>query len=129
MALQWMILGFLAAVEAVLVLLVTLPVPKPLRAQVLKLIKPVLQPGLAVVPFALFQLLDVYWKFEHRPNCAGRVCTSADRDHFDKSTFKGQRNVLLGIGAALLYWLLYRLVQVQGEIVRLEGEVKRLKTK
>lgn len=57
MALQWMILGFLAAVEAVLVLLVTLPVPKPLRAQVLKLIKPVLQPGLAVVPFALFQLL------------------------------------------------------------------------
>lgn len=61
MALQWFLLGVVAAVEAAVLLLLSAPLPRGLAKQVLEFVKRILQPGLAVVPFALFQLL-------------GRVC-------------------------------------------------------
>eukprot|EP00850_Spirogloea_muscicola_P015916 SM000126S26292 [mRNA] locus=s126:82843:83856:- [translate_table: standard] len=57
MALQWVMLGIAAAAEAVLLLLLTLPVPPPARRAAVPLAARALQPLLAIVPFAAFQLL------------------------------------------------------------------------
>ncbi|KAL1824849.1 hypothetical protein ACET3Z_011627 [Daucus carota] len=38
-----------------------------------------------VVPFAGFQLLDIYWKNEHRLMCTGEICTAAERDRYEKA--------------------------------------------
>lgn len=60
MALQWFLLGVVAAVEAVVLLLLSAPMPHEVSKQVLAFVRRILQPGLAVVPFALFQLLGLY---------------------------------------------------------------------
>lgn len=63
MALQWFLLGVVAAVEAAVLLLLSAPLPREVSKQVVEFVKKILQPGLAVVPFALFQLLGIW----HRP--------------------------------------------------------------
>ncbi|KAG6753807.1 hypothetical protein POTOM_041806 [Populus tomentosa] len=85
MALQWMILTYLVAAEAVIAVLLTLPSPKLLKYRLVSLISLLLQPALFVVPFAGFQLLDIYWKMEHRLMCTGETCTAAERDRYEKS--------------------------------------------
>lgn len=59
MALQWFLLGVVAAVEAAVLLLLSSPLPRGALKQVVEFVKRILQPGLAVVPFALFQLLGI----------------------------------------------------------------------
>jgi hypothetical protein len=61
MALQWMILTYLVAAEAVIAVLLTLPSPKLLKYRLVSLISLVLQPALFVVPFAGFQLLGLFF--------------------------------------------------------------------
>ncbi|OAE19439.1 hypothetical protein AXG93_1040s1030 [Marchantia polymorpha subsp. ruderalis] len=120
MALEWMVMGSAAAIEAVFLLLLTLPLPNSLARNVVKLMKAALRPLMAVIPFALFQLLDVYWKYEHRITCSGESCTTLERDRFEKSTYKGQRNGLIALCAAFLYWMIYRYVYYSEELARLE---------
>ncbi|KAJ6874819.1 hypothetical protein NC652_034508 [Populus alba x Populus x berolinensis] len=107
MALQWMILTYVVAAEAAIAALLTLPSPKLLKDRLVSLISLLLQPALFIVPFAGFQLLDIYWKNEHRLMCAGENCTASERDRYEKSIYKAQRNVILCVSACLLYWYVW----------------------
>ncbi|KVI07868.1 hypothetical protein Ccrd_013764, partial [Cynara cardunculus var. scolymus] len=95
MALQWMILTYVVAAEAAIALLLTMPSPKALKSSLVSLISLILQPSMFIVPFAGFQLLDIYWKNEHRLMCSGETCTTAERDRYERSIYKAQRNVYL----------------------------------
>ncbi|KAL3570690.1 hypothetical protein D5086_027939 [Populus alba] len=125
MALQWMILTYVVAAEAAIAALLTLPSPKLLKDRLVSLISLLLQPALFIVPFAGFQLLDIYWKNEHRLMCAGENCTASERDRYEKSIYKAQRNVILCVSACLLYWCVYRICKYYKEIQSLEAVEKR----
>ncbi|KAK3034038.1 hypothetical protein RJ639_032960 [Escallonia herrerae] len=127
MALQWMILTYVVAAEAALALLLTLPSPKVVKTRLVSLISLILQPSIFILPFSGFQLLDLYWKNEHRLMCTGEICTAAERDRYEKSIYKAQRNVILCASACLLYWCIYRLCKYYKEIQSLEEVEKRYK--
>ncbi|KAH7851367.1 hypothetical protein Vadar_010623 [Vaccinium darrowii] len=127
MALQWMILTYVVAVEAVVALLLTIPSPKLVKSRLVSLVSLILQPSMFVVPFSAFQLLDIYWKNEHRLMCTGEICTAAERDRYEKSIYKAQRNVILCAAACLLYWCVYRICKYYKEIQSLEEVEKRYK--
>ncbi|KAL0535520.1 hypothetical protein IC582_029851 [Cucumis melo] len=127
MALQWMLLAYTVAVEAAIAILLTVPSPKLLKKRFVSLISLILQPALFVVPFAGFQILDIYWKNEHRLMCTSEICTAAERDRYEKSIYKAQRNVILCVAACLLYWCIYRVCKYNKEIESLEEVEKRYK--
>ncbi|KAM0908638.1 hypothetical protein ACQ4PT_015333 [Festuca glaucescens] len=127
MALQWMILACVVAAEAAVAALLTLPAPRAVRAQIVGLTSLILQPVACVLPFAAFQLLDIYWKQEHRLMCTTEVCTAEERVRFEKSIFKAQRNVILCVSAVLLYWCIYRICKINKDIKSLEEVEKRIK--
>ncbi|XP_010069441.2 uncharacterized protein LOC104456365 [Eucalyptus grandis] len=127
MALQWMILTYVVAAEAAVAFLLTLPSPKFLKNHLVSFVSLVLQPALFVVPFAGFQLLDIYWKSEHRLSCTSDICTAAERDRYEKAIYKAQRNVILCASACLLYWCIYRICKYYKEIQKLEEIEKRFK--
>ncbi|KAG1366314.1 hypothetical protein COCNU_13G001040 [Cocos nucifera] len=127
MALQWMILSWVVAAEAAVVVLVTLPAPRLVKSRIVALASLLLQPLAGVLPFAAFQLLDLHWKNEHRLICAVDVCTTDERIRYEKSIFKAQRNVILCVLACLLYWCTYRICKYNKEIKELEEVEKRLK--
>ncbi|XP_049345219.1 uncharacterized protein LOC125809670 [Solanum verrucosum] len=127
MALQWMILTYVVAAEAAIAILLTLPSPKALKSRFVSLISLALQPSLFVVPFSAFQLLDIYWKNEHRLMCTGEICTASERDRYEKSIYKAQRNVILCLAACLLYWCVYRVCKYYKEIQSIEEVEKRYK--
>ncbi|KAK4750986.1 hypothetical protein SAY87_004468 [Trapa incisa] len=127
MALQWMILTYVVAAEVALALILTLPSPKVLKYNLVSLVSLILQPALFVVPFAGFQILDIYWKNEHRLMCTSDICTAAERDRYEKSIYKAQRNVILCASACLLYWCIYRICKYYKEIQTLEQVEKRYK--
>ncbi|KAL5545102.1 hypothetical protein UlMin_008886 [Ulmus minor] len=127
MALQWMILTYVVAAEVALVLLLTLPSPKLLKNRLVSLISLILQPCLFIVPFAGFQLLDIYWKNEHRLMCTSEICTASERDRYEKTIYKAQRNVILCAASVLLYWCLYRICKYYKDIESLEVVEKRYK--
>lgn len=127
MALQWMLLAYTVAVEAAIAILLTIPSPKLLKKRIVSLISLILQPALFVVPFAGFQILDIYWKNEHRLMCTSEICTAAERDRYEKSIYKAQRNVILCVVACLLYWCIYRICKYNKEIESLEEVEKRYK--
>ncbi|GJN08511.1 hypothetical protein PR202_ga26442 [Eleusine coracana subsp. coracana] len=85
MALQWMILACVVAAEAAVAALLTLPAPRAVRNQIVGLVSLLLQPVATVIPFAAFQLLDIYWKKEHRLMCTSEVCTADERIRFEKT--------------------------------------------
>ncbi|CAI5959283.1 unnamed protein product [Closterium sp. NIES-65] len=115
--------------EALLLFLVSLPLPRPLISRFVPLVLAALQPLLAVVPFCLFFLLDVYWKYEFRMDCRGGACTSADRDRYQKSVIKSQRNFILGLFGIYLYWVLYRYCVLSMKVNRLEAIIPADKPK
>ncbi|KAF5188635.1 B-cell receptor-associated-like protein [Thalictrum thalictroides] len=127
MALQWMILAYIVAAEAAIAILLTLPTPKLIKNQIVSLVSLILQPAMTIVPFAAFQLLDIYWKSEHRLMCTGDVCTAAERDRYEKTTYKAQRNSALCILSCLLYWCVYRISKFYKDIKKLEEVEKRYK--
>ncbi|OMO87731.1 hypothetical protein COLO4_20598 [Corchorus olitorius] len=102
MALQWVILTYLVAAEAAVALLLTLPSPKLLKNH-------------------------IYWKNEHRLMCTSEICTAAERDRYEKSVYKSQRNVILCATACLLYWCIYRICKYHKEVQSLEEVEKRYK--
>ncbi|XP_031111512.1 uncharacterized protein LOC116015548 [Ipomoea triloba] len=127
MALQWVILAYVVAAEAAVAILITLPSPKALKSRIVSLISLALQPSFFIVPFAAFQLLDIYWKNEHRLMCTGEICTAAERDRYEKSIFKAQRNAILCMVACILYWCIYRVCKYYKEIQSMEEVEKRYK--
>jgi hypothetical protein len=68
MALQWMLLGVVVGAEVVILLLLTAPLPRPLAQKVVDFVRKILQPGLAIVPFATFQLLGQFPTTSFNPN-------------------------------------------------------------
>ncbi|XVE63945.1 hypothetical protein DITRI_Ditri07aG0061500 [Diplodiscus trichospermus] len=127
MALQWVILSYMVAAEAALAILLTIPSPKLLKNRFVSLISLILQPAFFIIPFAGFQLLDIYWKNEHRLMCTSEICTAAERDRYEKSVFKAQRNVILCATACFLYWCIQRVCKYHKEIQSLEEVEKRYK--
>ncbi|XP_077240024.1 uncharacterized protein LOC143880930 [Tasmannia lanceolata] len=127
MALQWLILTYVVAAEASIALLLTIPFPKLVKSRIVALISLILQPAISIVPFAVFQIMDIYWKNEHRLMCTSEICTAAERDRYEKTIFKAQRNVILCAAACLLYWCVHRVCRYYKEIHDLEEVEKRYK--
>ncbi|GMP27849.1 hypothetical protein CsSME_00003655 [Camellia sinensis var. sinensis] len=69
MALEWIVLWYAAGAEAIMVLLLTLPGVDCLRKGLIAVTRNLLKPFLSVIPFCLFLLIDIYWKYETRPSC------------------------------------------------------------
>ncbi|KAK6921394.1 hypothetical protein RJ641_015072, partial [Dillenia turbinata] len=86
MGLQWTILTYIVCYgEAAVWFLLTLLSPKLLKSRLVSLVSLILQPSLFIVPFSTFQLLDLYWKNEHRLMCTSEICTATERDRYEKS--------------------------------------------
>ncbi|KAM1085158.1 hypothetical protein ACFX13_011122 [Malus domestica] len=117
MALEWVVLGYAAAAEAIMVLLLTIPGLDGLRKGLVTVTRNLLKPFLSVVPFCLFLLMDIYWKYETRPSCHGDSCTPSEHLRHQKSIMKSQRNALLIAAALIFYWLLYTVTHL---VVRIE---------
>ncbi|ERM93825.1 uncharacterized protein LOC18421719 [Amborella trichopoda] len=127
MGLQWVILSYVVAAEAAVALFLTLPSPSIIKSRIVSLVSLILQPALGIVPFAGFQLMDIYWKQEHRLMCTSETCTAAERDRYEKSIYKAQRNAILCLAACLLYWFVHRICNYYKELQRLEEVEKRRK--
>ncbi|XP_027126589.1 uncharacterized protein [Coffea arabica] len=127
MALQWIILTYVVAAEAATAILLTVPTPKVIKSKMVSLVSLVLQPSLFIVPFSVFQLMDIYWKQEHRLMCTGEICTASERDRYEKSIYKAQRNVILCAAAVLLYWFIYRICRYYKDIQSMEEVERRYK--
>ena len=127
MALEWVVLGYAAAAEAVMVLLLTVPGLGPLRKGLVAVIRKLLKPFLSIVPFCLFLFMDIYWKYEHRPNCEAESCTPTEHLRHQKSIMKSQRNMLLIVSALVFYWLLFSVTHLVVKIDQLNSRVDKLK--
>ncbi|KAM0038012.1 putative B-cell receptor-associated protein [Helianthus debilis subsp. tardiflorus] len=64
MALEWVVLGYATAAEAIMILLLTLSGLDSLRKGLIAVTTILLKPFLSVVPFCLFLLDDIYRKYE-----------------------------------------------------------------
>ncbi|KAI0507153.1 uncharacterized protein LOC110098666 [Dendrobium catenatum] len=127
MALQWLILEYVVAAEAAIAVLLTLPWPKTIRSRIVALISKLLQPFASLIPFAVFNLLDLYWKNEHRLKCSSEVCTEEERVHYERSVYKAQRNVILCVSVCFLYWCMHHICKYHKQIKQLEDVEKKAK--
>uniref|UniRef100_A0A0D3DJQ9 Endoplasmic reticulum transmembrane protein n=2 Tax=Brassica TaxID=3705 RepID=A0A0D3DJQ9_BRAOL len=127
MALQWLILSYVVAAEVVIAVVLTLPYPMVVKKRVVSLVSLILQPAASIVAFAAFQLCDIYWKNEHRLSCSSEVCTATERDRYEKSIYKAQRNVVLCAAGIFLYWCIYRICKYNKDLELLEEAEKRHK--
>lgn len=127
MALEWIVLSYAVAAEAVILLFVTMPGLDRLRKGIILVARSSLQPLMAIIPFCLYLLLDIYWKFEHLPKCEGPHCTVAEQTKHAKSIMKSQRNAVLVLAALVLYWLLYCVTRILVQLEKVHQEAKQLK--
>ncbi|ERM94144.1 hypothetical protein AMTRI_Chr04g188340 [Amborella trichopoda] len=127
MALEWVVLGYAAGAEAIMLLLLTLPGLDRLRKGLIAVTRNALKPLLSVVPFCLFLLMDIYWKYETRPSCEGAACTPTEHLRHQKSIMKSQRNALLIAAALIFYWLLFSVTQLVVKLEQLSQRVEKLK--
>ncbi|KAK9272835.1 hypothetical protein L1049_003213 [Liquidambar formosana] len=123
MALEWVVLGYTAGAEAIMLLLLTIPGLDPLRKGLITVTRSLLKTFLSVVPFCLFLLMDIYRKYETRPSCEPHSCSPDDHLRHQKSIMKSQRNALLIAAALIFYWLLN---SVTGLVVKLDELNKKL---
>ncbi|XP_022879692.1 uncharacterized protein LOC111397163, partial [Olea europaea var. sylvestris] len=72
-------------------------------------------------------LMDIYWKYEHRPSCESDSCSPSEHLRHQKSIMKSQRNALLIASALLFYWLLYSVTGLVVKIEQLNKRVEKLK--
>lgn len=128
MALEWVVLGYAAGAEAIMVLLLTIPGLDPLRKGLITVTRSLLKPFLSIVPFCLFLLMDIYWKYETRPTCeSAESCTPSEHLRHQKSIMKSQRNALLIAAALIFYWLLYTVTSLVVRIEQLNKRLEKLK--
>ncbi|KAL8227575.1 hypothetical protein R6Q57_015159 [Mikania cordata] len=130
MAIEWVVLGYAAGAEAIMVLLLTMPGLGPLRKGLISVIRNLLKPFLSVVPFSLFLFMDIYWKYENRLDCESTdSCSPNDHLRQQKSIMKSQRNMLLIISAVVFYWLLYSVTRMIITIEQLNAKIEKLKNR
>ncbi|XP_039144364.1 uncharacterized protein LOC120281732 [Dioscorea cayenensis subsp. rotundata] len=128
MALEWVVLGYAAAAEAIMLLLITLPILGALRKGLIAVVRSALRPMLSIVPFCLFLLMDIYWKYETRPTCdQEHACTPTEHLRHQKSIMKSQRNALLIASALVLYWLLFAVTNLVVKVEQLNQRIEKLK--
>ncbi|XP_010505627.1 PREDICTED: uncharacterized protein LOC104782403 [Camelina sativa] len=127
MALEWTILANATAVEAIMVILLTMPGLGFLRKGLAVVTRCLLKPLLAIIPFCVFLLMDIYWKYETRISCDGDSCTASELLRYQKSIFKSQRNFLLIALALGFYWILYSVSNMAFKIEELNQRVHRLR--
>jgi hypothetical protein len=127
MALEWVILGVVAAVEAVLLILITFPGLTIVRRQLVALSTAALQPLLAVVPFSFFLMLEIYWQFENMPECSGSPCNVPEQDRLNKNVMRSQRNMILVVATLLLYWILFRVTAILVRVEASNVQINKLK--
>ncbi|CAN6993083.1 unnamed protein product, partial [Brassica oleracea var. botrytis] len=127
MALEWVVLGYAAAAEAIMVILLTMPGLDALRKGLIAVTRNLLKPFLSIIPFCLFLLMDIYWKYETRPSCDGDSCTPSEHLRHQKSIMKSQRNALLIASALVFYWILYSVTNLVVRIEQLNQRVERLR--
>ncbi|KAK1425735.1 hypothetical protein QVD17_21090 [Tagetes erecta] len=131
MAIEWIMLGYATAAEAIMVLLLTIPGLGPLRTGLISVIRNLLKPFLSIVPFSLFLFMDIYWKYEHGLDCesSDSSCTPTDHLRQQKSIMKSQRNLLLIITALVFYWLLFSVTRLVITIEQLNARIEKLKNR
>ncbi|KAI3451296.1 hypothetical protein Pfo_007961 [Paulownia fortunei] len=129
MALEWVVLGYAAAAEAIMLLLLTVPGLDPLRNGLISATSSLLKPLLSVVPFCLFLIMDIYWKYETRPSCDSELCSPSEYLRHQKSIMKSQRNALLIVSALIFYWLLYSVTGLVVKIDQLNKRIEKLKAR
>ncbi|MCD9637799.1 hypothetical protein HAX54_021303 [Datura stramonium] len=128
MALEWVVLGYAAGAEAIMLLLLTVPGLDPLRKGLIAVTRNLLKPFLSIVPFCLFLLMDIYWKYENRPTCeSSDSCSPSEYLRHQKSIMKSQRNALLIACALVFYWLLYSVTGLVVKVEQLNKRVEKLK--
>jgi len=127
MALEWVVLGYAAGAEAIMLLLLTMPGLDRLRKGLVAVTRNALKPMLSVVPFCLFLLMDIYWKYELNPSCEGHMCSPSEHLRHQKSVMKSQRNFMLIASALLLYWLLFCVTNMVMRIERMNEQIQKLK--
>ncbi|CAN6466052.1 unnamed protein product [Victoria cruziana] len=127
MALEWVVLGYAAGAEAIMLLLLTLPGLDRLRKGLIAVTRNALKPLLSVIPFCMFLLLDIYWKYETKPFCEGPLCTPSEHLRHQKSIMKSQRNALLIACALIFYWLLYAVTNLVFRLEQVTQRVEKLK--
>ena len=127
MALEWALLAYAVGAEVIILLIITMPGLQRVRKGVIGVARSFLRPLMAIIPFSLFLLMDIYWKFEHMPKCVGPECTLVDQTRHAKSIMKTQRNAVLVLSAVILYWLLYCTTHMLVQIDKLSQQVKQLK--
>ncbi|XP_077240015.1 uncharacterized protein LOC143880921 [Tasmannia lanceolata] len=127
MALEWVVLAYAAGAEAIMLLLLTLPGLDRIRKGLVAVTRNALKPLLSVVPFCLFLLMDIYWKYETRPSCEGHSCTPTEFLRHQKSIMKSQRNALLIAAALIFYWLLFSVTNLVLRLEQLKARVEKLK--
>ncbi|KAG6400833.1 hypothetical protein SASPL_137677 [Salvia splendens] len=125
MALEWVVLGYAAAAEAIMLLSLTLPGLDPIRKGLITVTQGLLKPFLSIVPFCLFLLMDIYWKYETGPTCESDSCSPSEHLRHQKSIMKSQRNALLIASALVFYWLLYSVTALVVKINRLKNRIEK----
>ena len=60
MALEWVVLGYTTAAEAIMILMLTMPGLHRLGKDLTTVAQSALKPLLAVVPFCAYLLMDIY---------------------------------------------------------------------
>ncbi|KAH9314282.1 hypothetical protein KI387_022909, partial [Taxus chinensis] len=103
MALQWVMLGYVVMAEALIAVVLTMPWPRAWASRIKGYISQLLQASVGILPFAAFQLLDIYWKNEHRILCESHDCTAEEWHRYERSIYKAQRNAILSVSACFLY--------------------------
>ncbi|KAL4633007.1 hypothetical protein ACB092_04G090500 [Castanea dentata] len=113
MALEWVVLGYAAAAETIMILLLTLPGLDPLRKGLVSVTKALLKP---------------FFSYEMRPSCVSlNACTHAEHLRHHKSLMKSQRNGILIASALLFYWLLYSVTKLMARVEELKYQVEKQK--
>ncbi|XP_031115290.1 uncharacterized protein LOC116019280 [Ipomoea triloba] len=127
MALEWVVLGYAAGAEAVMLLLLTIPGLDALRKGLITVTRNLLKPFMSIVPFCLFLLMDIYWKYENRPTCESDSCSPSEHLRHQKSIMKSQRNALLIASALIFYWLLYSVTSLVVRVEQLNNRIEKLR--
>lgn len=129
MALEWVVLGYTAGAEAIMLLLLTLPGFGPIKRGLTTVIRNALKPMMSVVPFCLFLLMDIYWKYETKlSSCHDpENCSPSEHLRHEKSLVKTQRNLLLIVATLLLYWLLVSFIAMAARLDALNEQIKKIR--
>ncbi|EOA28613.1 hypothetical protein CARUB_v10024834mg [Capsella rubella] len=125
MALEWAILTYATSAEAIMIILLTMPGLDFLRKGLTVVTRNVLKPLLSIIPFCLFLLIDIYFKYETRPSCDGDSCTATELLRHQKSILKSQRNALLIVSALVFYWIICNVLNMVVRIEKLNQRLRR----